>query len=520
MIMFLSMTQLLLFGSIRCESLCPDLCSCTNMDLISVNCWKANLTTIPNTLNPAIQILKLNYNHLMEIGSASFHFHPELTEVDLANNQLVEIQDNTFEAQENLLKMNLSKNHLRLINSEAFCGLRNLHVLDLSENNFQSITGFMFKHLLNLKKLDLSSNRITNVDDDTFAGLSSLVTLAINKNNLLRIPATAFHHLAGLTVLGIKQNKVQEVDEDALAYLDKLTVLDLSDNPVTYLSELSFSGLGSLETLDLSGGNLSRVPTAALDQLSELQYLHLNRNKFEEIPRNALRGLKQLRYLHISECPRLRVVRTEAFNDNTELIDVTIAGNKNLDNIEDDVFSHLKKMKSLNINNNSLSSVNLTVVSLPSLTHLQTRSNPWTCDCYIQPLQLLIQTLGPGQDRPKCDTPPHLQGEMLTSVSMSACKPGNAAAAVALETSADNQVSVAMVSTGVCGVVVVGVVVVVMVYLCGGRHKVNMFMDQRRRVGQEGKLSINLVEQEEEWFVSVKEKEERLEDVSVPVTEL
>jgi hypothetical protein len=74
------------------------------------------LQNIPSTLNPQIQILALNHNNLKEVGSASFQFHPELTNVNLANNQQEGIQEKTFEAQKVLLILNLSNNKLSHVN--------------------------------------------------------------------------------------------------------------------------------------------------------------------------------------------------------------------------------------------------------------------------------------------------------------------------------------------------------------------------------------------------------------------
>ena len=270
----------------------------------------------------------MNFNQLRQIGSASFQFHPNLLQVDLANNKLQHIQDRTFAAQTVLQTLVLSHNRLSSINNSTFHGLSSLERLDLAFNAFTVLTDFSLESLQNLRELKLNDNKISVISVNAFSGLNFLESLNLANNELTQVDSRPLSLVQSLRTLSLSQNRIPELPPNSFSFLVWLSSLDLSDNPVQTekLSGDCLRGLTRLSSLDLSGLNITSLPPDLLLPTSALTDLVLDRTNIVEIKSVPLRYLQHL----------------------------SLSGNSRLVRIDEDSLRHSLNLRSLNLSHNPL----------------------------------------------------------------------------------------------------------------------------------------------------------------------
>ena len=157
-----------------------------------------------------LHTLALRTNGLRTIGPTCFHDLQGIQSIDLRSNKLTSLPENLFHGLTSLLHIDLSKNGISVINKTLFHGLINIKRIYLNGNNLSYIEDGLFNTLDNLEVLQLDSNKIKTIGRNLFTPSSALRELHLQNNNLTSLPSWIF-------------------------YLKKIKKLDLSNNRITLL---------------------------------------------------------------------------------------------------------------------------------------------------------------------------------------------------------------------------------------------------------------------------------------------
>jgi internalin A len=290
----------------------------------------------------------------------------------------------------NLTSLDLSYNRLSKLPTEL-SNLKNLKHLNLSRNNFREFPDAILK-LENLEFLYLANDNLKGMginDDGRNVGLKSLPS---NIDNLKK-----------LAVLDLSANQIKDLPK-GFENLQNLKSLSLSLNGITKLSD-QICKLKNLELLTLGGNNIASLPKT-FEQLSNLKCLLVGKNKFSIFPLEITR-LKNLQILSIignsiknippdiGELSNLRALIlgfSSEFGENridalkylnkyffkTRKMEflwvVDSDGSNRIENIPNEI-GKLRKLNTLLISNNKLTSINPQIQGLKKLDLLDLRGN-------------------------------------------------------------------------------------------------------------------------------------------------
>ncbi|XP_068928831.1 leucine-rich repeat-containing protein 26 isoform X2 [Petaurus breviceps papuanus] len=207
---------------------CPSECVCRQDG--QVNCSGRALHSVPRILDPSIQVLLLDHNHMDFLPPGAFTLLSRL------------------------LSLELQANGLQRIHVHAFWGLRVL------------------------KSLDLSANTLQALEPGTFQPLQALHTLSLAGNRLMRLEPTWLGPLPLLQSLNLQDNLLSSMGSGVLDRLPALLVLNLHGNP--WVCDCTISSLcrwlhrhthlvpGAESLLCVSPDRLTLRPMAAITEAS------------------------------------------------------------------------------------------------------------------------------------------------------------------------------------------------------------------------------------------------------------
>ncbi|XP_045530002.1 immunoglobulin domain and leucine-rich repeat-containing protein 2 isoform X2 [Pieris brassicae] len=233
-----------------------------------------------------------------------------------------------------------------------------LQAIIWTDSNLQTLEPDIFNGLHNLEYIDLSRNEIKRTENGLFARLNRLKHLNISRNQIVDIPRKPFVDLQNLEVLDVSHNQIQVIPFQVFGLMTKLHYLDISFNKIATFLDYYFKPNRKLKTLFLNNNSLVKITSKALVDLKELEVLDISSNKLDNFPKLLFEALPELRELNLSY-------------------------NKFL-NISQDAFKCLEKLRMLthlDISNNSLTFLPLTLKILDKLQELRIGGNPWACDC-------------------------------------------------------------------------------------------------------------------------------------------
>ena len=226
----------------------------------------------------------------------------------------------------NLENLYLNNNNITSVQKETFANSRMLRKLYLNDNkilNFQSGT---FSTLENLQVLDLSNNDINVFSDNTFSGLLSIVELEANgnpitspskkcySNNFLKARSLRFDSGANIVIYECLP-KITSCDKDigckhtdfpgSCKAFDQITAtLDCTNGGYkghVYLSSIP----DRTKTLILKQNFISSFDKKTFKYLEDLVDLDLSSNDLQTLDTEVLSNLKKLKLLNIAKNPIL-----------------------------------------------------------------------------------------------------------------------------------------------------------------------------------------------------------------------
>ncbi|XP_056422395.1 nephrocan-like [Hyla sarda] len=234
-----------------------------NLKLLEV--WNNKLTSVPRSLHPKLEVLKLGDNSIRSLHHKDFE--------GLTRLQVLEVQ----------------KNLLSTLSFEVFSSLTNLQTLVLEGNGMHTISGVA--RLPNLKYLNMENNKLMFFYDNFFIHFPSLQYLRLAGNQFVRVPP---HLPKSLLSLRLERNHIKSVRVRDLKQLENLFDLNLSGNQLFSADGLQV--ITNLTSLDLSKNQLSTLPQRLPTQLQRLDY---SNNQVSRITVQDMKGLGSLKHLFL-----------------------------------------------------------------------------------------------------------------------------------------------------------------------------------------------------------------------------
>ncbi|XP_067131000.1 leucine-rich repeat-containing protein 15-like [Centruroides vittatus] len=207
---------------------------------------------------------------------------------------------------------------------------------------------------------DVKTSELINL---RFPNVLSMTSLKIERYNFTLFPNKPFQELINPSELYIRHGKLRVLPEDLFYNLHNLTKLDLSDNDIESIHPLVFRNLIRLEYLNLKG------------------------NRIKDLPSDMLKGLLNLRKFYIFEIITYHKFRPDSLK--TAQLDCIFRMGCSFSSLEDDVFSDLINLKSVDLDFNQIEHLPPNLLrnnklltsfscSYNKISNLPTRVFPWT----------------------------------------------------------------------------------------------------------------------------------------------
>ncbi|XP_043208453.1 leucine-rich repeat and immunoglobulin-like domain-containing nogo receptor-interacting protein 3 isoform X2 [Amphibalanus amphitrite] len=258
--------------------------------------------------------------------------------------------------------------------------LPRLEELDLSGNRLTRLHRHQFTYNTHLARLNLSGNPLAGgVHSEAFFGAERLRDLDLSGCRLRRAPGAWFRRLPALQRLVLAGNELTSVRRVDTRDWRSLRHLDLSANAISHVERGAFNASTNLTHVNLSGNYLSEFLGTGLN-CSELD---LSNNSFTVANRSYVELPGRLRALTLTNCGRLMHVGRNLLQFSLGVQTVNISSNGMLTEIEHTTFSHLDRLKVVDLSGNALEKLPRSL-STATLDTLELVDNNFSCDCSLQ----------------------------------------------------------------------------------------------------------------------------------------
>ncbi|CAJ0836840.1 10812_t:CDS:10 [Entrophospora sp. SA101] len=340
----------------------------------------------PITKIKTLKELRLNNNLLIDISSDITKLI-KLRLLYLENNQLVYLPD-TLNKLKSLCILKLSNNNIEFL-PESICLLKQLQLLELKSNLLRKLPENI-KELDNLVLLDISNNKIKSLPNDIvklnklrhlncsnnlieslpvrIGQLTKLIDLNLKENKLSDLP-TDLSKLTSLTDLDLSFNELVVLPED-LGKLSKLSELKLNNNPSLLAIPETFRKLSMVKKIYLQHCSLKQIPFELGVHYQKLEYINLSYNLLDKLP--SLKGMYRLKIFYITN-NRLNILPEEELDQLISLEEFYLINNK-IKYLSRSI-GKLKKLKVLDLSENMLTKLPLTIGDCENLVELKLRGN-------------------------------------------------------------------------------------------------------------------------------------------------
>lgn len=322
----------------------------------------------------------------------------------------------------------------RQFRSFVLNGMSSLTTLSIQNYKISTLNGQCFQGAPGLQMLDLSKNAIGQISEINFEGLQSLSYLSLNQNKLTKIGDSVFQHLTDLVDLKIALNHLDVIEQNDFKGLVSIRSIDLQSNNIHTIHTLAFQGLKTLETINLQSNELTRIHSSLFGNLPNLKTLSLQRNKISYIAQNSVPN-SPVTYINLMNNEFTKVPTEFLQNVSNTLLEVNLARNK-ISRIEAGELQRIV-LKTLFLVANSIVFIHPDALCYSFIEKLDLEqnllkklpeglqnslnqsntvlldNNPWSCDCDIQWMELLLKT---NIAEPVCAQPLSYHGQKLSQI--------------------------------------------------------------------------------------------------------
>ncbi|XP_015595406.1 chaoptin [Cephus cinctus] len=336
-----------------------------------------NLRQVPvNALERCQQLLHLNlgYNKIQSIEPGEFEWAESLEILLLRNNLITKLKSKTFKGASELKELSLSFNHITELDDDAFLGIETLEILELS---FAFATDIFprlaIKPLTNLLWLVLDNNNFQTVDASAFYSLQKLRYLNLESNRLHYIPEQVFLSSIHSELRDVKlgYNFLESIPQDTFHKLTELRSLDFTGNRIHVIPAKCIWDCPKLLTLSLAYNKITRMEKKAFQQLNNLQFLHLEFNKLSVLDLESISDSGCSDFSLNVSYNAISTINPGSINNLTHL---DLAFN-NITHLVMDVFKGTPNLRTIDLRNNRLMSLEPDTFALARLESLNLRSN-------------------------------------------------------------------------------------------------------------------------------------------------
>ena len=384
---------LVLIAQVDCNATCPQKCmnTCTfdsQGEITEAQCRDVFIQSLPNTLTilrlyDAVDPSTLPMQALMNFA---FSGKSNLTFLKIENYGIATLMGDTFQPCQNLESLDLSKNDLRQVEEENFSGLSKLQYLNLNYNQLNSIGNFTFRKLPQLEALHVAFNHIQEISELNFAGLQNIKNIDLRSSQIRSIHRNAINFLTTLEEIILFNNSLTAIAANLFSNLPYLRIINLQSNLIHTIEHQQMASR-SLVMVNFGQNEITAIPTGFLQNISSSKVtVNLAGNSIASLPANVLNGVT-LEVLFLSS-NNISTIDKDALNNSfIEKFDIQ---QNFLQHIPEGVQKHLNQSNVLLLSN-----------------------NPWSCDCSIQWVRVLLRTDVP---EPTCTEPRSYFGNRLSDV--------------------------------------------------------------------------------------------------------
>ncbi|XP_076278616.1 leucine-rich repeat-containing protein 40 isoform X1 [Lasioglossum baleicum] len=317
-----------------------------------------------------------------------------LETLHLADNNITEIDMSCLEGVGRLKTLTLGNNKIDQI-PEEIIKLVSLEIFDLSHNNLTTISSYV-GILPNLKQFTIYGNNVQNVRADIIrCGTSRIlqhIRQSIDSTNLstkeyaITDVSTSIYPdkytMQSTKLLSLAGQKLVELPEEVLENASKADVstVDLSRNMLSVLPD-QLSIIERVSDLKLATNQLTSIPEWIGEKYKHLQNLNLSNNLLDSLP-SSLGLLKYLREIDIS-FNRYKEIPQAIYE--IESLEILIADNNEITNIDVPSLAKLRKLAVLELANNNIGYVPPELGNLMNIKTLLLAGN-----CFKQPRQAIL----------------------------------------------------------------------------------------------------------------------------------
>ncbi|GJQ71783.1 hypothetical protein Trydic_g11476 [Trypoxylus dichotomus] len=391
-----------------------------------------NLTYLPPGLGYLVRLtdVNLSHNQLTELPPDIVNLRV-LIKLDVNHNNLKNFPSQMGEMRK---LQTVYAQHNDIENLPSFEGCEHIQELYFGNNYIKTIPSQFCEDAVNLKILDLRDNKIEELPKE-IAMLQHVIRLDLTNNELTSLPNTLglLPHLQNLQIEGniikhIRQDIIKGGTTRILKYLrDKLNEEELALSPVAPKSltadvslfpnkyvmknsrslNLTMKELVSIpdavfddavaaevSIVDLCKNKLTSVPMGLEKLASFILELNVSMNKITELP-NFVCTLRKLQYLDLGkntlqdlpeELGLLKLLRELVISNNRfshlppciyDLVhlEILLASDNQISEIDIKGLQQLQRLATLDLSNNSISSVPPELGNMKQLRHLELKGN-------------------------------------------------------------------------------------------------------------------------------------------------
>ncbi|KAJ8681551.1 hypothetical protein QAD02_017343 [Eretmocerus hayati] len=321
--------------------------------------------------------LNLGYNKIHRLLPGDLDWASSLEILLLRNNILTHLKPHTFRGADKLKELSLSFNHLTEISEEAFSGLDDsLEILELSFAFSTDV--FPQRALRPLKALHwlvLDNNNFASLESAAFYSHSQLRYVNLESNRLHYLPERLFMSELHPELRDVKlgYNLLEALPDDTFHNLTELRALDLTGNRLARLEPASIVHCPKLVSVSLANNRIAHVDNAAFQGLSGLRFLHLEFNKLTKLDFQAFADSGAPDFsLNVSYNSISMLFPSRSQMPNLTRLDL---GFNNLTHLPTDIFGNTPQLRTINLQNNFLTTIEPGIFALKSLATLSLRDN-------------------------------------------------------------------------------------------------------------------------------------------------